>query len=282
MTAAIRTGFVNGSMASNWILGSQNMSQTKLVMPRIERGNGRASKVAEGANIPVGSLRFGKKDVSVFKVGTGFSITDELVEGSSIDMMFEFLQEAGNDMSIGRDVEAMRVLVSGEQADGSESTPIIGVTDTAAGLQLADIDRVVERMRRLNRPANRIITSETIKQKDLNSEYSARERILLEAYFGRPVDCHVLPTLRQLLFLATDKSMVELNYKTMKVERQRNPQNQTDDMYVSTYIGFAKVRRDATVIVDTEVAFSPTIGAAGGFPAYMDIDARISEAFKSF
>lgn len=277
---AVRTGYVHSAYYNNWIAGSQPSPQQKATLPRILRGDTMPYKIKEGGLIPSGSLAFDKKEVNTYKVGIGFKITDELLMQSSLDMLFLFLQEVGNDMAIGTDVEALDVLVNGEQADLSESSPVIGVTDTAVGLQMEDVDRVMTRMNRLNFRVNRIIASEDIKNADLNADYASRERMKLEDYTGLPVDVHKLPTASQVMFIDTTRAMVQMNFGGMKVERIRRPETQIEETYVTMFIGFFKVRRDAAVIVDTTVAYSGTIGATGGFPSYMDIDSRISATFR--
>ena len=48
-------------------------------------------------------------------------------------------------------------------------------------------------------------------------------------------------------------------------------------MFVSNHFGFAVLRRDARVILDNTLTF-----AANPFPAYMDIDARLAQAFSEY
>jgi len=79
----------------------------------------------------------------------------------------------------------------------------------------------------------------------------------------------------QIMLLDSTKAMAKLQYGSMKMEERRNPQTQENEIFVSDYIGFSIIRRDARLIIDKSVLFS-----AQGFPAYMDIDARINEAFK--
>lgn len=283
VTQAIRTGYQNASQHENWIASTQNMPQRKLTMPRIERGNSMPMKINEGAAIPTGSLRFGKKDVSVYKIGTGFDMTDELITASTIDLVLVFLAEVGNDMSIGADVEALRTLVSGEQPDLSESAPVVGVLDTTKGYQYKDFKKIFSRMARLKRPAGRLVTSEDdsvdITSIDRFEGFQGDTRLAsIQTIIGVPErfenDVHVLPT-GQILFLADKMAMVKLRHKGLTVERRRNPQTQVEELYVSDHIGFAILRRDARVLLDKTVNFS-----AAGFPAYMDIDSRIAEAFK--
>lgn len=280
--AAIRLDYDASSMHQNWIGNTLNITNKKVVMPNIQRGNSGVKKLGQSESIPFGTVRFGQKEASVYKVGTGFKITDELVEESSLNMIFEFLGEVGTDMSIGADVEAHTILMNGEQGDGSESAPIIGV-DTTTQFKFKDIKRAVSRMGRLKRNVSRIITGENDGiDLSLLDEYKgfAGDKTLgnLSSILGVPAsmanDVWNMPA-NQILLLDPANAMVKLNYRSMKTETRRNPQNQEDEIFVSQYVGFAIKRRDARLILDKSLAFS-----GNGFPSYMDIDARISEAFK--
>ncbi len=273
---AVRTGYQHAALHGNWITGTQNMAQQKLVMPRILRGDGMPTKLAEGADIPVGSLKFGKKEVNVFKIGTGFVITDELVLASTLDMMFLFLGEVGNDMSIGADNLALSVLINGEQNDGSESCPVIGSeTHDGATIKTIDFRRVMARMQRLKRPVTRAILSEEDSLQDLNAALVPREEKLPADYMGKPVDNWLVPG-NQLLFLNKEQAMVKLSYRGMMTERRRNPRNQTEELFVTDWINFAIVKRDARVAIDKDLNFN----SGAGWPSYMDIDSRLAATFN--
>lgn len=285
--AAIRTDYEASSMHNNWVATSQNITQRNAKIPLIKRGNATPRKIGEGESIPFGTISFAEKSVEVFKVGTGFKITDELVEASSLNLLFNFLGEVGVDMSLASDVEALNVLVNGEQADNSESSPVIGV-GTVNEYSYKDLKRVVARMERLRRAVTRIITGED----------DGLDIALLEEFKGFPGDTklgnldgimgkvlslandiYIVPP-NQVLLLAPKKAMLKLQYRGMKTESRRNPQTQEDELFVSDYIGFAIMRRDARVLLDKSIAYDPVAGEVGGFPTYMDIDKRLNTQFK--
>lgn len=281
---AIRLGYVHGSLHQNWIGSTQNMATEKLVMPQILRGDGMPSKVNEGANIPMGSIAFGKKEVTIFKIGTGFKITDELLMASSLDMLSIFLGEVGNDMAIGADSQAFLVLVNGEQADLSESAPVVGVINTSNGFTYKDIKKVFTRMNRLRQPADRMITGEDdgvdITGIDKFEGFQGETRLAsIKSIIGVPdkfdMDTYVLPA-NKIMYLNKEKAMVKLQYRGLMTERRRNPQNQTEELYISDWINYAIIKRDARVIQDKSVTI-----VASPFPSYMDVDSRINESYKS-
>lgn len=281
-TNAIRTGYVHASMSQNWIASTIGMSQETLTMPMILRGDGMPSRVNEGANIPMGSIAFGKKSVNIFKIGTGFSITDELVMWSQLDLLYIFLQEVGNDMAIGQDNIAMSCLINGEQASLAESAPVVGVIATASGFTYKDLKKVFTRMTRLNTPADRLITGEDdgidITGIDRFEGFQGQTKLAsVRSIIGVPEsfvnDVYVMPA-SQIMFLNSKRAMVKLTMRGLMTERRRNPRNQTEELFISDWINFAIIKRDARVIQDKSV----TIGASP-FPAYMDVDARINNAY---
>lgn len=286
IAAAIRIGYDGASMNQNWIATTQTLTNSdRIKMPQILRGDGMPTKFNEGANMPVGSVEFGQKEVSVFKVGTGFVITDELIQRSSIDMMMIFMQNVGVDMSVGADTQAMSVLINGEQSDLSESAPSVGVNSTSEGFTFDDIKRITTRMKRLKHNPSRLITGENdgidiTSLSRFQGFDGVKTLATIQSIIGVPDtlinDVQITPD-GKILFLDPQRAMAKLNYGTMKVERQRNPRNQTEELFISDWIGFAIIRRDARVLLDK----NSTIGSSP-FPAYMDIDARIAEAFNNY
>jgi hypothetical protein len=185
------------------------------------------------------------------------------------------LQEVGSDMSIGADTLAVSILVNGEQTDGSESAPVIGA-EAAAALAPKDLRRIRSRMGRLKNTVTRAIMSEDDTLLDLNASNTSREEKTPAEYLGVPVDNWVLPP-GQSLYLNSRNTMVKLTYRGLLTERRRNPQKQEEELFISDWIGFAIIRRDGRVILDKDVTFAST-----PFPSYMDIDARINQAFNEF
>lgn len=283
-SAAIRTGYQHSALHNGWVGSTLNMAQREITMPLILRGDGMPSRVNEGANIPTGSIKFGKKKVDLFKIGTGFAITDELLMASNLDLLFIFLQEVGNDMAIGADSQAFSILLNGEQADLSESAPEVGVINTTNGFTYKDTKRVFTRGTRLGCPYNKMVTGEDdgidITSIDRFEGFQGQTRLSnIRSLIGVPeqftMDTYVLPA-NKILYLNSDRAMVKLQYRGMMSEQLRNPQNQTNNIFISDWINFAIVKRDARVLQNKSVTYG-----AVPFPAYMDVDARINQSFAS-
>lgn len=280
--SAIRLDYEADGLFNQWIASTTNISSDEIKMPQILRGNAVPRIIGEAESIPFGTVKFGQKKAGVRKIGVGFKITDELMDKSSLDMLFRFLGEVGTDMAIGTDVEAFNVLMNGEQADGSESAPVVGV-DSTGDFSFKDIRRVTGRGKRLKRNYGRVVTGENDgidlsllpEFKGFNgSAVLAKMESILGVPDALKNDIWSMPE-NQVLFVDAANAMTQLKYKGMKTETRRNPQNQEEEIFVSNHIGFAITRRDARVILDSSKDF-----ATNGFPPYMDIDARINNAFK--
>lgn len=280
--APIRIDYESSSFAQNWIASTTNISQREIKMPQIKRSASVPRRIGEAESIPFGTVQFGQKTAKVFKIGTGFKITDELVDASSIDLMFQFLGDVGTDMAIGKDVEALNILVNGEQTDGSESAPIVGTID-GSSFAYKDIKRVSSRMTRLRHEPNRLLTGEDdaidISGIDKFEGFDGQTRLAeFRSIVGVPSvldnDVYTMPD-NQIMYLNSSRCMTMLQYKGLTTETRRNPQTQEDEVFISDHVGFAILRRDARVIQDKTLEFS-----SNGFPSYMDIDSRIAQGFK--
>lgn len=275
IASAIRLGYEHSSLHNNWIGSTTNMINRELTMPRILRGDGMPTKVNEGADMPFGSLDFGQKKVDIFKIGTGFRLTDELINDSTLDLFFQFLSEVGNDMSIGADALAIDVMLNGEQSDASEAITVIGV-ETTSSIKTIDLRRIMSRMSRLKVPVNRGILNEEDTLIDLNAAMTSREETTIAKYTSLSIDDWIVPG-NQGVFLNSARTMTKLFHKGLVTERRRNPRNQTNELFISDHINFAIINKNARIAYDKDIAFS-----GNGFPADMDIDARINTAFKEF
>ncbi len=274
---AIDLGYKSAAKYVNWIASSENVGTNDIKVPFIEEGDLMPHIVAEGGSIPFGTMKFGQKSVKTFKVGIGLRLTQELVEQSSINMLSLFLSLVGVRMSRGADFRAIQVLINGEQADLSESAPVIGVQDTAVGLQHYDMDFIMGQLDMLNQPATRLISRLGLVIEDLNKDFPQRERKTVKQYAidnKLAVDMYYMPA-GQYLFVDTNKAMMELVYGSMRVAQETNNSNQTEEIYVTKHIGFAIMKRDARVIVDRSVSYS-----TAPIPSYMDVETNLYNGFK--
>lgn len=279
---AVRLGYLNNSQHMNWVNRTKNISQKKVTNPMILKGNARPRFIEEGEDIEFGTIQLGQKEVSVRKVGTGLEMTDELVFESSIDSLAEYLLTVGEDMGISTDVLAIDVLKNGEQASLSESCPVIG-SESGSALAWKDIVRVVQRMRRLGHKPSHIISQEGDGlDMALLAEFKGFDGVRMLSMLNSLAsdmpnfnhNIHGLISSGYYMFLDASKCMNKLAYRTLRTERDRNPKSQKEQIYITDFVGFEIVRRDARVMINKGTAYS-----GAGFPTWMDVDGYQNNPF---
>jgi hypothetical protein len=269
----MRTAYEHTAKYPNWIAGTNNVSvRSGIFVPRIEGDSFIPTEVPEGMDIPSGDIKVGQKSVTVKKYGTGFSLTKELLEETKIEMLSTALSKIGSRINVGEDIKAVSTLFNGEQADLSESAPIVGVNDTAKGFQHIDLDEIETQLSWLGLGASRLIGNKADLLTDLNESKPNRDRQTIRQYVDKQADLWKFPT-GQIMFLNASRCMYKLQYGSFLVENDYKMKNQVYDLYASFYTGFYIGQRDARVIVDKAQDFE-TLNWSN-YP-YMDIESYLA------
>ena len=246
------------------------------VMPHINMSDATPKTIGEGETIPLGTVSYGSKEFKIFKVGRGIKLTDEIVSYASLNLLSIFLRDFGVKMGHATDVLAIDCLINGEQGDGSESAPVIGVKDTSEGLTYYDLLRIWVRMGRIGRIPNALMGGEDIALQTLYlPEFrtpvmgTPQEKLVLKSPVPRNTNFFVHGNIpeNQAIIVDPKASIIKFNGWPLKVESERIVSNQTEAFYVTLQTGFAKLFRDASIIVDNTKDFS-----SHGFPTWMDVD----------
>lgn len=284
---AVRTNYRHVAMHTNWLASTRNISRMKVTMPRIESSRAMPARVFEGSNVPFGSVKYGQKEVEVFKTGIALELTDELIMQTTISDLVIFLQEVGSNSAIAGDTEALRILTDGEQSDGTESSPVIGVDDPSEGISQKDLTRVRSRMGRLGMRPNVLISSEEQAIKNLVESGTTGEYLTMADFLNRNQSqggvrdyVQSLPD-NKIILINNQRCMSKLQFGAMRVEQDRDIFTQTNATVVTDYIGFAKIKRDACVGIQGDIPYNPTAGQPGGFPTYMDIDTLLRQTYEA-
>ena len=74
-----------------------------------------SAKVNEAETIPLGDVSFGQQSVSLFKIGKGFKLTDEVRNYVSLDVLGIYLRDFGVQLGYALDTLAMDPLPLPEQ-----------------------------------------------------------------------------------------------------------------------------------------------------------------------
>lgn len=273
---ALTLGYRAAPIYPNIIAAEEQMRGLTQIMPNINMSDAAPHKVGEGETIPLGEISYGSKQFKIFKIGRGIKLTDEVIQYASLNVVSIFLRDFGIKLGHATDVLAIDCLINGEQADGSESAPVIG-TATGNSITYRDLLKIWVRMGRIGRVPNTLIAGEDIGVDILNLDEFRLRTVgspMNNLTFKSPIPTstnafiHGNIPANQAIILDPTGAIIKFNGWPMKVESERIVSNQTEATYVSLQTGFAKLFRDSAIIIDRSKAFS-----GYGFPAWMDIDA---------
>lgn len=272
---SIRLGLREAPIWPNLVATEQDISQKSVTMPMVNMSDAVPHKVGEAETIPLGSISYGDKSVTTFKIGRGIKITYEIEQYVSLDVISIFFQDFGIKLGQALDTLAIDVLVNGDQNDGSESAPVIGV-GTPGTKVYKDFLKPWIRGSRLGRKFNTIIGSEdsaleTLDLKEFKERKSGTTDAKLNLKTPIPTDANYfihgnVPPNQEIL-LDNRFALVKFNVIPLLIESDKIVSNQTKEFYASLTVGFGKLFRDSVLLLDSSLNFS-----TNGFPAFMDID----------
>lgn len=277
--SAIDLGIREAPFYPNLIASEQGISTLTAVMPVVNPSDAAPARVNEAETIPLGDVSFGQKTITLFKIGRGFKLTDEVKNYVSLDVLAIFLRDFGVQLGYAMDSLAMDVLTNGNQSDGSESAPVIGVADTSAGIVYQDLLRVWIRGSRLGRNFQNLIGGEAVALHilDLN-EFKLKQQgtpqmaLNLKTPVPSSANFFIHPGVdaNQVMLVDPRFALIKLNARSLMLESERIVSNQTEATYASLTTGFSKMYQDAALLVDGSKAFG-----SYGFPEYFNIDKYI-------
>lgn len=274
--SAIYLGMKEAPFYPNIIASDQSINGLSAIMPFVNPSDAAPAKVNEAETIPLGTVSFGQKTVKLFKIGKGFKITDEVKNYVSLDVMSIFIRDFGVQLGYALDTLALDVAINGNQADGSESAPVIGVYDDAAGIQYKDLLRVWVRASRLGRGFRTMVGGEdqAIHILDLD-EFKNRQSgtttatLNLKTPVPNSADFYIHPGVpeNQVLLIDPKAALIKLTARQLTLESERIVSNQTEATYATITTGFSKMYQDAALLLDGSQEFT-----SAGFPDYMNVD----------
>lgn len=274
--SAIDLGLREAPFYPNLIASEQSINGLTAIMPIINPSDAAPARVNEAETIPVGDVSFGQKQVTLFKIGRGFKLTDEVKNYVSLDVLAIFLRDFGVQLGYAMDTLAMDVLTNGNAANGSEAAPVIGVADTTKGIEYKDLLRVWIRSSRLGRNFQNIIGGEdqalhVLDLPEFKLRMSGTPQATLNLKTPVPTSAnffiHTGVDANQVMLVDPRFAMIKLNAQSLMLESERIVSNQTEATYASLTTGFSKMFQDASILVDGSKAFS-----SYGFPDYFDVD----------
>lgn len=274
--AAITTGIRKAPFYPEIIAYDEKVSGLNITMPHINMSDAAPSKVNEAETIPLGDISYGEKSVSIFKIGKGFKLTDEVRNYVSLDVLGIYLRDFGIQLGYAMDALAMDVLLNGNMIDGAESAPVIGVYDTANGITYKDLLHIWVRGSRLGRNYQNIIGGEdqAIELLDL-PEFKDRKSgtpqatLNIKSPVPNQANFYIHPGTpdNQLVLIDKAAALIKLTAKELMLESERIVSNQTQATYATITTGFCKMYQDAVILLAADKKFTEN-----GFPSFMNID----------
>lgn len=273
---AIRLGLRDAPIWGAITAAEMSSSQLKVKMPYINMSDAAPRKVGEAETIPTGTVSYGDKDVEVYKIGKGIKISYEVRNYVSLDIVSIFMQDFGIKLGMALDTLAIDTLINGDQADGSESAPVIGV-GTPNSKEYRDYLRIWIRGSRMGRNFSTILGGELAALNTLDlPEFKDRNQgttdfnMNLKTPVPSSADYYVhgnIPASQEVL-VDTRFSLIKFNVIPLLIESEKIVSNQTEAFYATLTTGFGKLFSDASVILDETEDF-----ATDGFPDTFDVDA---------
>lgn len=272
---ALKLGFRKSPIYPSLIASEQTVSQLNVTIPHINMSDAIPRFVGVAETIPDGSISYGSKSLKIRKMGRGIKIPYEVMQYVSLNVIALFLQDFGIKLNHGLDTMAIEVLINGEQADGSESAPVIGVA-TPGTFVYKDLLRIWVRLARIGRTATTIVGGEDaaldtldLPEFKLKQQGTTAANISLKTPVPQSVDYYIhgaIPDDQQLL-VDGSSAMIKYNAQPLLVEEDKIVSKQTIETYASLTTGFGILYRDARILIDKTLDF-----ASAGFPSYLDID----------
>lgn len=274
---ALLLGYRAAPIWPNIIAAEENTTGLTQIMPHLNMSDATPRRVDEAETISVGMISYGQKKFSIYKIGKGIKIPYEVSQYSTLNVVKIFLRDFGIKLGHAQDTLAIDCLINGEQTDGSESAPVIGIGDLNTGKVYKDFLKIWIRLARMGRIPTTILGGETAAMDTLDlTEFKTRQNsgpTVATINLKTPIPVNMnyfihgnIPANQEIIIDPTS-TLIKFNAQPLLVESEKIVSNQTEAFYATLTSGFAKLFRDSAIIMDSSLAF-----ANYGFPSYMDVD----------
>ena len=269
----INRGAVQAGYYNDLIVRDEPVSQDKVSIPYFNLSDASAKDTDEGATIEEGTVDYNSKDVKIKAKARAIKISYEAIMFNSISLVALFFEDFGRRFALALTRDAVDVIVNGDLADGSEAAPVIGVS-AAGTLAYKDFLRVGIRFNQLGRTGLAAIANEDMCLEYLDlSEVKSKQNLgasLMPVKFKSavqtPEDLYASDKVaaNRIAVVDTSVSLVKLTAQPLLVETEKIIMKRLEGTAASMITGFAKLQRNASVIVDKSIAY-----AGNPFPAWM-------------
>lgn len=277
---ALRLGMRKAPIYPSLIAGEQGVNQTKITMPAINMSEATPARVGVAETIPIGNVSFDQKSVSIYKIGRGIKVPDEVRNYVALNLVSIFLQDFGVKLSMGLDALLINTLLNGDQADGSDSIATVGVANTTDGLTYKDLLKLWVRGARLGKKFTTMVSGEAMAIDILDMLTTTRvfgtprANVNIKTPIPQNSDLFIHGNVATNKVIVVDPSdaVIKLNAQPLLVETERIVSNQTNETYATLTTGFATIFRDSRLVLDRTVTTD--------FPSWMDPTSQENVIFR--
>lgn len=270
---SIRLGLRKAPIYPNIIAAEETIKGLTAVIPAWNMSDAKPKVTGEGETIQLGSVSYGSKTIKVRKLSRGISVSYEVKNYVSVDVVKLFLEDFGVKLGMGLDTLAIDTLINGDQPGGTDAISVVGVGTTNT-LAYKDLLRVWVRLARLGKSPNTIISGEAMALDTLDlPEFknpvsgSPVANLTFKTPIPRNTNYYVhsqVPS-NQSLILDPNSALIKYTAQPLLVESEKIMSNQTEATYASLTAGFGTIMKDSRIMIDRSVNIS-----GNNFPAFMD------------
>lgn len=274
---AIRRGLEYTPFFTDLIAAEETITSTGLTMPFMDWALADRNEVMlrdthEGATITEGEIVvWSEKQVSIKKKARGLKQTYESIMFTPIDLAAIFFEELGTQMGADLDRDLINIAINGDQADLSESAPVIGAT-VANTLSYTDLTRAWIRFRRIGRNSTAMLVNETDAitilglpefQRTVVPNATTPSNVTLNIVSPLPtsqdVYVHDSVPAKKVILVDRARAFIQLTAMPLLIESERIVSRQIEGQYVSIITGFANIFKDGRLVLDysTNLATNP-------------------------
>lgn len=273
----VMRGAVQATFYPDLIVREETVSQPSVTVPHLDLSEAKMADSEEGATIEVGSVTYDTKLVQLFKVARGIQITYEAIRYNSLSLVALYFEDLGRILGSNLNGKAVTTIVNGDQDDLSEAAAVIGVEDTAEGVTWFDVVRACIRLGLLGRVPSDIIANETMALDYLNLPEVKNKQVgeplmpvVLRSPMAIPRNLFVSPKVgaNKVVIQDSSASLVQLTAAPLLLETEKIVRKQIEGTYASITTGFAKLQRNASIVINGAVDFNDGSGNYD-FPDWM-------------
>jgi hypothetical protein len=237
--------------------------------------NGQPQITAEAETFPEATITLGTEIARMQKKGITLRMSEEFVRANPIDVVAEWLIYLGRRHQLMEDDAAVLTLVNGDLSTGSNAAPVVGVADTATGVDYVDFLKCWTRGSVIGENFYSLIANETMSHKiALIDEFKERRQGKSQiTIVNRPepatIDRFVNNSVpaNQIVLLDRSHAMKQRVFQPVRIDRSFKPESWENGITIGYISAFEKVGDKATIIIDESLSFSEH-----PFPNWLTID----------